>query len=433
VPTSRLVYYSLATDAGPRAGVAVRQLLRSARSLRAHDGDVAVRVYLYGDLSAGDRAALDALDVVVVEAGSYEALLRRFCAPRVSEVLARYPVLHKCGSLVHLEDPRLEQVLYLDSDTFLFRPVAALFDAHRDRDLWAREEKDEEGPGALFEREGARRITMPNTGVMLLNRGAWRRIAARLPELCRDVFRFSVGLTAAGAAPAAPDLAHLAAHRARLVTPADEAEALPYPRAAAWIREELAFALTLGRIPDLDLGLLGRRDVLQAEELFEPGAGEQVVAHYLSMHERDFERWRRARALAEAPEAESARRALDRLSAGIEDPSHRFFLALLASRTDREAILAAVARRCPDGDPRGHVLGWIDALSGVDRLGVDVTDPLNRGIVAALLDGAAPEAVRERLAQVFDPAAVSARREAIDLHAERIRGTLLGPLFRARG
>jgi hypothetical protein len=433
MPAERLVYYSLATDAGPRASVAVRQLLRSAASLRAHDGDVAVRVYLYGDLPAGDRAELDALDVAVIAAGSSEALVARFCPPRMSEVLARYPVLHKLGSLALLEDERAAQVLYLDSDTFFFRPVGALFDAHRGGDLWAREEKDEDGPGPLFEREGARRITMPNTGVMLMNRGAWRRLAARLPDLFRDVFRFSVWLTAQPSIPDLRDLAHLAAHLARLVTPEDEASALPFPRASAWIREELAFALTLGKIPGFELGLFDRREVLQAEEMFEPGAGEQIVAHYLSMHERDFERWQGARDLAAAPERETARRAIRKLAAAEDAPDRRFFLALLATRPDREAILAAVARRYPEADPCERVRAWIAALSGVDRLGVDAGDPLNREIIAALVDGAGPDALHARLGEAFDPAAVRAQREAIDQHVERIRGTLLGPLFRARG
>jgi hypothetical protein len=128
---------------------------------------------------------------------------------------------------------------------------------------------------------------------------------------------------------------------------------------------------------------------------------------------------------------EVRRGAVGALRRGTRDDELRFFLALLQNLPDRDAVLAVVCARWPAGDPRARVLGWLAALSGVDRLGVDLADPLNGVLVPALLDGASADELRARLAETFDPETVHAQAEAIDAHAARVRATLLGPLFRA--
>jgi len=130
-------------------------------------------------------------------------------------------------------------------------------------------------------------------------------------------------------------------------------------------------------------------------------------------------------------EEELRRRKITRLRRSVRDPEHRFFLALAQNLPDRAAIYAMVRRRYPTGDPRDRVIGWAHDLSGVDRIGIDFDDPLNRCLFAALVDSRGDGEVVERLEAEFGAAQVSAQAAALADHRERMRRTALSPLFRA--
>ena len=119
-----------------------------------------------------------------------------------------------------------------------------------------------------------------------------------------------------------------------------------------------------------------------------------------------------------------------RLHASLDEPDLRFFVALLHSLPSRDVILDLVAQ-CYDGDPRARVRAWLTRLSGVDRIGVDLSDELNRHLVDAMLDGCNDTGQLDRLATSFDRASVLQQSEEILHHRRRIEATVLAPLFRS--
>src|SRR5262249_1743637 len=123
-------------------------------------------------------------------------------------------------------------------------------------------------------------------------------------------------------------------------------------------------------------------------------------------------------------------RRVERLRGQVTDPELRFFLALLLNVPTRQGILDMVAGRYPNGDPRARVEGWLTALSGVDVIGIDLADELNRVLVGAFLDGLSEAGMLGRGGEGFDPRDVAAPRADILHHAVRIRESILEPLFR---
>jgi hypothetical protein len=91
--------------------------------------------------------------------------------------------------------------------------------------------------------------------------------------------------------------------------------------------------------------------------------------------------------------------------------------------------LDLVAQRF-SGDPRAHVREWLTRLSGVDRIGVDLSDDVNRHLVDAMLDGCDHTGQLDRLATTFDRASVLQQSEDIFHHRRRIEATVLAPLLR---
>lgn len=73
--------------------------------------------------------------------------------------------------------------------------------------------------------------------------------------------------------------------------------------------------------------------------------------------------------------AESLRR--DRIAAmrfHIEDPDHRFFLALLMNVLNREDLIKLVAERFPDQSPVDTIVGWAEELIEPDEAGLMLLD-----------------------------------------------------------
>jgi hypothetical protein len=344
--TDRLVYYSLSTG-GPRSAAATRRLLRSIASLRAHNRAVPVRLFLCGALDAAARDELEASHVTVEELGAYEAHLASLCPARMSEVLARYPTLHKLTCLTRIAATGATRVLALDSDTVFFRDVDVLFDGHAEFDLYAREEPfsrasalgyrpelvDEDALASLASREGAAAVAPFNIGVVLYNHGSFRRLAGRIDEVLRHVFRFSVWLADRADVTGCPDLVHLREYRGRLVEAGDEAEALPYPSRNAWIRDQVAVWLSCGKLPGLRVGTFAARDVLQGGEFMHAEPGRHVMVHHFAIYDETFAAWLADQALAvpappvaahdAGPRAAPSMRLFEDLGARLDDAWQR--------------------------------------------------------------------------------------------------------------
>lgn len=135
--------------------------------------------------------------------------------------------------------------------------------------------------------------------------------------------------------------------------------------------------------------------------------------------------------LAAALLEERRRRLIFRLRASVRDPERRLFLALAQNLPDRDAIYALIRRRSPDGDPRAQVLAWARALSGVDRIGIDLEDELNCRLFEALLDGCSNAGIIDRLREEYDGEQLAAQAEVLGRCIARMRRTVLAPLFRA--
>ena len=302
---------------GSAGAVLARQLDLSAGSLRAHNRTVPLVLCLYGSPTAELSAVCAAHGVTMSLQGSYEARLAASC-PSGWPALARYPLLHKLLGFAALDSPGLEQVLYLDCDTVLFDDVEALFDRYRGPDLVAREEvhtsRSHLGPDRDFVDEallahlaaadGASDVAPFNLGVVLLDNGCWRHLAALEPVLIDYAWRFIAGM--ALASPAGPDaapragaamerygtFAGLGEARAGL-TAADAGRALPYPSQNHWILDEVATWLALGHLHGLRTADFDRRHVAQDGEFLVDGGPWPgcVVGHYFSQNSARLEEW----------------------------------------------------------------------------------------------------------------------------------------------
>lgn len=118
-----------------------------------------------------------------------------------------------------------------------------------------------------------------------------------------------------------------------------------------------------------------------------------------------------------------------KLRNAVREPDLRFFLALLQNLPHRKAIVEMIRRYDPDADPRGRIISWAHALSGVERIGVDFRGDLERVLFEGLLDDCSNEQLLDRLRGQFAPSTVDAQAEAILAHASRMQQTLLKPLF----
>ncbi len=114
----------------------------------------------------------------------------------------------------------------------------------------------------------------------------------------------------------------------------------------------------------------------------------------------------------------------------IEDPDHRFFLALLMTVPTRKDILALITERFPDQSPIETILGWAKEL----------IEPTDFGLT--LLDAAFPETLDVAIEAQFDLLVVALKHaleeedsESKSLSAEQseihaaLTGSCLRPLF----
>jgi hypothetical protein len=301
--TGRLVYYSLAAVGGEACE---RQWIRSIHSLRRHSPWTPVALVLYGAPRAETLATARSFGVRVIYGGEYRRCFAHL-PPRIAEVLLRNPTLHKVPSLRLCPTEGVGQVLFLDCDTYFFGDVDGLFQRYQAHHFYAREEPgssrcpggydpayvNEDALRRLSWSQGLAAIPPYNSGVFLLNGGAWEHLGALADEFLAFAWRLLVGL-AAGSNPGAALDADLAALLARNVAPADWSWRLPFPSSNAWIVEEIAMWLTLGRIPGLTHDVLRTHDVAQdgeavaAAQAARNGAPGPRLVHYFGGGEDDF-------------------------------------------------------------------------------------------------------------------------------------------------
>jgi hypothetical protein len=118
----------------------------------------------------------------------------------------------------------------------------------------------------------------------------------------------------------------------------------------------------------------------------------------------------------------------------VQDPNHRFLLALLLNVHRRDQILSLMRARHPRRDPTATVIAWAEELLGApgsaeSPLGLTL-DQRRRDVLHALLEGGDDRAVLRRLRRRYGPAEVSRRRTSVleDCAVLR-RSSIFGPLF----
>jgi hypothetical protein len=296
----RLVYYSLANAPESRLE---EQWTQSVRSLRLYNSTIPVWLFLFNGASPDLLRESARHNVRVLDLGSYPEFLRTM-HPRGS-VLALYPTFHKFLQLGHAPLADIEQVLYVDCDTFFFDDVDRLFERYSAHHWYAREEPtsrrshfeydpshvDEDLLEQTARSEKLRPVFPFNSGVCLLNRHIWREWERlRVPYL--DLaWRLLCGRELRGHdAPLEHDREVRQAVLAS-VNDSDRACALPYPSRNTWIIEQIALWLALGHLQDFSLDTFTRSDVAQGGEFYDMLGSSQrcVLAHYYSAKEDFFE------------------------------------------------------------------------------------------------------------------------------------------------
>lgn len=389
---NRLIYYTYSAPPGGMLAVDEWRLLNSITSLRAHNRALPVRLFVFGQLPDRLAAQLAAQDVRIEPVGDYARHLRDFCSPIVSDVLSRFPLLHKWTCLAYLAAEDVDQILYVDADTHFFRDVTACFERYRECALYAREEPfsrrsplgprpahlDEEALDALIRDLGLAPIAPFNTGIILYNQGAWRAVAERLREFVDYVWRFTLWMVDRPEPDDTADLVylrglHLGERRPRLVPPEEAARALPYPSRNRWLREEVAIWLALGHVPRLRSGELEQADVWQGSEFAAGAVGHRVAAHYFSANTEAFRSWlahpaaelasgsAAAAALPDAP-ASMPRAPLPPVAAFFQTLGQRIESAWRARRYDEDCFPEIAEQALAELPPCEH-LGAYDIVT----------------------------------------------------------------------
>ena len=271
----RLVHYSLALPPGEPRPDLVRQLGVSVGSLRAHNADIPVALFVYGATSPDLVALCARHGVRVHDQGPYAERLAALC-PAGWASLAGYPLLHKFLNFHALAHTGARQILFCDCDTVFFADVERLFDRYGAADVVAREEVhssrsvhgvdrtfiDEPLLARIAAADGAAVVPPFNLGVVLFNHGVWHALA-RLEALIVDyAWRFQSG-------------------------------ALPFPSTNWWILDEVAMWLALGHVPGIRTADFLPSDVAQNGEFAtaEPAAAGWILCHYYSQNMGRIDAW----------------------------------------------------------------------------------------------------------------------------------------------
>jgi hypothetical protein len=291
----RLVYYSIACL---DHGNSERRWTRSIQSLRKYNSSVTVLLFVYGTPRPETLAVAKRCRVEVLLCGDYSDSFGAVPAHQVA-ALVRYRVLHKFLSLKRIPSCGIQQVLYLDCDTYFLGDIDRLFAQYAAESFYAREEVlsrrshhgydtdylDEELLGEIARDEGLLGVPPYNTGVCLMNHGVWRELRPLIDDFCGYVWRLLVG--ACLWRPEAVWDEAFAAYILQNIRNEDRRAALRYPSRNGWIAEEIGWWLTLGRLPHLTHGVFSQSDVAQGGLEYRTSTGF-MLAHYFSVNESRF-------------------------------------------------------------------------------------------------------------------------------------------------
>lgn len=314
----RVVCYSLTFPTGTPRPDLLWQLEASVASLRTHNHDVSIVVFVHEPAPSDIAPRLERHGVRIVALPSYESRLIHLHA-RAAETLRDYPLLHKFLNFSEITALAPHQVLLLDCDTVFCGDVERLFDAYSDVHLAAREEPtsarshygydpvylDESALARVAAADGLRLPPPFNLGVVLLNHGVWAQLAGLASVLVDYAWRFQVWMAMNPASGATAEygegqgVERLRAHFDRLVPPLDVLRALPYPSANRWILDQMALWFTLGRLSGLTYRDFLRHDVIQNGEFTAPEAASRhwVVCHYFNQNMARIDAWLRGVAI----------------------------------------------------------------------------------------------------------------------------------------
>lgn len=129
--------------------------------------------------------------------------------------------------------------------------------------------------------------------------------------------------------------------------------------------------------------------------------------------------------------AEDARlNALFRYRAPIQNPEHRYFLALLLNVSDRASILKFISLRFPRKSPKEQALRWVRELTDPDaRNAFPITlGPASLTVFGWLLDGLSERRIDDRLRKETAPGDFASQRKNVRALVEKLRESWFRPL-----
>ncbi len=295
-----LVYYSLAANAG---GACERQWVQSARSLRRHNRDVPVYLFVYNQPSDQTLCEADRLNVCIVEQADHRSCFDGM-PPVAAAALSHYPTMHRFLSSLHrCPKEGVSQILFLDCDTFFFGDVQRLFERYCAVHFYARAEPnsrrspdgyhprylDESLLSEIARAEGLEFIPPYNLGVCMFNHGVWHPIQELAGDFLGYAWRLLVGMRFR--APLNPNIdERLSWFVANNASEHERRSCLVYPSSNSWILDQIAFGLMLGRLPGLSHDVLSPTDVWQGGEYVRRSDRNALplLAHYYSSGEDEF-------------------------------------------------------------------------------------------------------------------------------------------------
>jgi hypothetical protein len=114
----------------------------------------------------------------------------------------------------------------------------------------------------------------------------------------------------------------------------------------------------------------------------------------------------------------------------VQNPEHRYFLALLLNLSDRASILKFISLRFPRKSPKQLVLRWVRELSDPDaETYFPVTlGPASLTVFEWLLDGLSPRRIDDRLRKEAAPGDFARQRKNVRALVEKLRESWLRPL-----